>query len=91
MSTIEISNLVEALKEWETVLEDAKAEVENLKDAIKREMEARNVEHLEAGTHVVHWTAITSNRLDTGALKKAMPELAAQYTRAVTSRRFSVS
>lgn len=91
MSVIEITSLVESLKEWERILEDAKVEVENIKDAIKKEMDARGVEELEAGTHIVRWTSVISNRFDSTAFKKVMPDVYKAYTKTVTSRRFTVS
>lgn len=91
MSVIEITSLVESLKEWERIMEDAKVEVENIKDTIKKEMDARGVEELEAGTHIVRWTSVISNRFDSTAFKKVMPDVYKAYTKTVTSRRFTVS
>ena len=42
MSTIEITSKIEALKELETLIEEAKAEAETLRDEIKSEMLNRN-------------------------------------------------
>lgn len=53
MSTIEITSKIEALKEWETVIEEAQAEAEALKDAIKAEMLKRDTEELEAGAYII--------------------------------------
>ena len=36
----------------------------------------------------ITWRNVTSSRLDTSALKKAMPEIAAQFTKSIASRRF---
>ena len=44
MSTIEIVSKIEALKEWEAMAEEATAEIEALKDTIKKEMDGRGVE-----------------------------------------------
>ena len=38
MSTIEITSKVEALKELEALIDEAKAEAESLRDEIKQEM-----------------------------------------------------
>lgn len=91
MSTIEIATLITSLKEWETILEDAKAEVESLKDSIKREMESREVEELETSSGIVRYTTVLSNRLDTTALKKENSALYLRYLKQTTSRRFSIS
>ena len=48
MSTIEITSKIEALKELEALIEEAKAEAETLRDEIKAEMLNRNTEEMEA-------------------------------------------
>ena len=47
MSTVELSTIIEKLKEWEAIQAEAAAEVEALKDQIKAEMNSRGVEELE--------------------------------------------
>ena len=49
MSTIELSAIIERLKEYEAIQAEAAAEVEALKDQIKAEMNSRGVEELEVG------------------------------------------
>lgn len=49
MTRTEIISKIEALTEWETIIEEAKAEVEALRDSIKAEMLEQNTEELEAG------------------------------------------
>ena len=43
------------------------------------------------GTHIVRYTSIVSNRFDSPAFKKALPEVYKAYTKASTSRRFTIS
>ena len=91
MSTNEIVSKIEALKEWEALAADAAAEIEALKDAIKAEMTARGVEELQAGQYIARYTEVISNRFDSTAFKKVMPDVYKAYTKPVTSRRFSVA
>ena len=91
MSSIEISEKIRALKEWEEVIAEAQAEAEAIKDSIKAEMSARQVEELEADTFIVRWTSVLSNRFDTTAFKKEHNDLYKQFTKQVTSRRFSIA
>ena len=79
------------LQEWEQLLEEAKAEVESLKDEIKAEMLSRNTEELTAGRYIVRWTSVLSNRFDTTAFKKEHAEMYKLYTKQTASRRFSVA
>ena len=56
MSTIEIVSKIEALKEWEALAEEAAAEIESLRDDIKKEMDGRGVEVIEAGQYIARST-----------------------------------
>ena len=91
MSTIEITSKIEALKDLESLIEEAKAEAEALRDEIKTEMLNRNTEELEAGQYIVRWTSVLSQRFDTTAFKKVMPDVYKAYTKQVSSRRFSIT
>ena len=94
MSTNEMSAKVRELKELQQLIEEATAEAEAIKDAIdaiKAEMEARSVEEMTVDVFKVRWKKVTSSRIDTTALKKALPELAQQFTKKTESRRFSIA
>ena len=90
MSAKEIINKIEALAEWEAIIEEAKAEAEALRDSIKAEMLEKNTEELEAGAYIVRWTSVLSQRFDTTAFKKSHGEMYKEYTKQVSSRRFSI-
>ena len=91
MSTIEITTKIEALRELETLIEEAKAEAETLRDEIKSEMMNRNTEELTVGQYIIRWTSVLSNRFDTTAFKKVMPDIYKAYTKQTASRRFTIS
>ena len=91
MSTIEITSKIEALKDLESLIEEAKAEAETLRDEIKSEMLNRDTEELEAGQYIVRWTSVLTQRFDTTAFKKVMPDVYKEYTKQVSSRRFSIA
>ena len=90
MSAKEIINKIEALAEWEAIIEEAKAEAEALRDSIKAEMLEKNTEELEAGAYIVRWTSVLSQRFDTTAFKKSHGEMYKEYTKQVSSRRFTI-
>ena len=87
MSKIELLAKIELLNKYEAMMEELKAEA----DTIKAEMEAREVEELIAGQYIVRYTAVLSNRFDSTAFKKVMPEVYKAYTKQVSSRRFTIS
>ena len=91
MSTIEITSKIEALKELGALIEEAKAEAEALRDEIKTEMLNRNTEEMEAGQYIVRWTPVLSQRFDSTAFKKVMPDIYKSFTKQVSSRRFSIA
>ena len=91
MSTVEIASKIDALKDLETLIEEAKAEAEALRDEIKAEMLSRNTEEMEAGQYIVRWTSVLTQRFDTTAFKKVMPDVYKEYTKQVSSRRFSIA
>lgn len=91
MSSKEIVSKIEALKEWEKLAAEAAAEIEALKDSIKREMDSRNLEELAAGQYIARFTIVVSNRLDTTALKRENNTMYQRYLKQTTSRRFSIT
>ena len=91
MSTIEITAKIEALKDLEALIEEAKAEAETLRDEIKTEMLNRNTEEMEAGQYIIRWTSVLSQRFDTTSFKKVYGDLYKEYTKQTASRRFSIT
>ena len=91
MSTHELTAQIESLRALEELIEEAKAEAETLRDAIKQEMLDQNVEELTAGQYIVRWTSVLSQRFDSTAFKKVMPEVYKAYIKQVISRRFTIA
>jgi len=48
-------------------------------------------EELRAGEYKITWKPVKSSRLDTMALKEALPDVAERFTKTTTSRRFCVA
>ena len=91
MSANEMTSKVREYKELKAFMEQIAGEMAALEDEIKAEMTARGTESMDVDVYKVRWTTVNSSRFDTTAFKKAMPELAEQYTRATVSRRFSIA
>ena len=77
------------LKELERMQEEITAEMEAIKDALKAAM--GDQETVTAGAYKITWKVITSTRLDTKALKAALPDVTARFTTSSTTRRFCVN
>ena len=91
MAINELLNKIEALNEWEALMEEAKAEAEAIRDAIKQEMLERGTEELEVEQYMVRWTSVLTQRLDTTAFKKALPDVYKSFMKQTASRRFSIA
>ena len=91
MFKIELLAKIELLNKYEAMIEEMKAEADTVRNTIKAEMEAREVEELIAGQYIIRWTPVLSQRFDSTAFKKVMPEIYKAYTKQVSSRRFTIS
>ena len=89
MSINEMERKARELRQLQALIEEAQQEAETIKDAIKAAM--GDAEEIRAGEYRITWKPITSSRIDTTALKKALPDLAAQFTKTSAVRRFSVA
>ena len=89
MSINEIEAKARELRQLQALIEEAQAEAEAIKDAIKAAM--GDSESIQAGEYKITWKAVTSSRIDTTALKKALPDVAERFTRETTTRRFCVA
>lgn len=84
-----IDNIMAELAQYIRMQEEAAAMVESLKDKLKEHMNAAGVESLAGSEHKATYKAVTSSRVDTTALKRELPEIAARYTKTTTARRFT--
>ena len=91
MSTCALETKITKMQEYEALAEEAKAEAEALRDEIKAELTQRNAEEVTTGKYIVRWTSVLSQRFDSTAFKRAMPDVYKAFTKQVSSRRFSIS
>ena len=88
MSNPNMESKVKELLELKRMKEELEAEIATMEDEIKQVMGEE--ETLLAGAFKVTWTPYTSSRFDSTRFKKDYAELAAAYTKTITTRRFSV-
>lgn len=91
MTNPEIESKIAELKELESMQAELKEMIESIKDELKTEMIQQNTEELEVGANIIRYTTVLSQRFDSTALKKKLPEIYSTYTKQVTSRRFTIS
>ena len=88
MNIHELEEKCRELRQFQALIDEAEQEVEAIKDAIKAAM--GDCEAVQAGEYKT-WKEITTARIDTTALKKALPDVAERFTKQFTSRRFSIA
>ena len=89
MSINEMEVKARELRQLQALIEEAQAEAEAIKDAIKAAM--GDSESVQAGEYRITWRTVTSARIDTSALRKALPDVAERFTKETVTRRFVIS
>ncbi|GHU74168.1 hypothetical protein AGMMS49992_14830 [Clostridia bacterium] len=91
MTLHEVEARVHDYQELKRMREALDAELAAVEDSIKNEMTVRDTCDMVAGCFRVRWTAYTTSRIDTAAIKRIMPELAERFTKTTEARRFSIN
>lgn len=87
----DMEKAVQELRELRRMADELAREIEGLQDGIKAQMDAEGLETVSGTDWKVTYKAVTTSRIDTAALKKALPDLASQFTKKTTSRRFCIA
>ena len=72
-------------------IEELSAVKAALEDELKLAMAERGAEEMPAGAHRLSWKVVTSTRIDTAALKRTLPEIAARFTKESRACRFTIN
>ena len=88
MSNPNMEAKVKELMELKRMREELDAEIAAAEDEIKSVMGEE--ETLLAGAFKVDWKTVITSRIDTTALKKALPEIVERFMKQTTTRRFCV-
>lgn len=84
-----INETMRELAQYTRLQEDAAAMVEALKDQLKQYMSENQLETLTGDEHKATYKTVASSRIDTAALKRALPDIVAQYTKTTATKRFT--
>lgn len=83
-----LDSLMREIAEYTRMAEEVAATLDSLKDTLKKHMEENGLDSIAGSEHKASYKAVTSSRIDTTALKRDMPEIAARYTKTTETRRF---
>jgi predicted phage-related endonuclease len=83
-----LNALMREIAEYTRMAEEIGATLDSLKDTLKKHMEENGLDSIAGSEHKASYKAVTSSRIDTAALKRELPEIAAKYTKTTETRRF---
>lgn len=86
-----LENRVKKLKALEEQKKELDAQISELQEEIKSDMEAKGTEEMHVGIFIIRFTSVLSNRFDTKGFKEKYADLYKEYTKQVASRRFTIS
>ena len=91
MSINEMDSKIKELRELRRMANELAAEMETIQDSIKAHMDAAGVDTINGTDWKVTYKAVTSSRIDTAALKKALPDVVERFSKTTTARRFCIA
>lgn len=91
MSIKEMDSKVMTLRELQSEIERMTAEAEAIKDELKAQMIDQGTEVLTGTGWKCSWKIVESSRVDTKAMKAAMPEIVARFTIQTRTSRFCLN
>ena len=91
MSVIELTTVATEYRELQAQIKELEAQADTLKQAMIKEMDARQADRVQAGAYEIRYTLTESNRLDTAKLKADHADLYAAYSKVTTATRFQVA
>jgi predicted phage-related endonuclease len=91
MTNKTIDSKIMTLRALEAEQKRLAEEAEAIKTELKAELETLEVEELATDHYTIRWKEIISNKLDSKALKAAMPTVYEKFCKTSTSKRFTIA
>ena len=83
------NEIMRSLAEYMRIADETAAIIDGLKDQLKAAMQAAGTDTIIGAEHKATYKTVVSSRIDTAALKKALPDVAKEYTRTTETKRFT--
>lgn len=90
MANTEMKSMVKELKEYKLLKEEAEARIAELEAQLKAEMKAADTDSMTVDEYKLTLTTVTTQRVDTKALKAEQPDIYDAYAKNSTYERFTV-
>ena len=86
-----IENRIKKLQAIEAQREELETQADAIRSELKADLEEKGVDELKTKSFLIRWKEIVSNRIDSKALKAALPDVYGQFCKASVSRRFTIA
>ena len=86
-----IENRIKKLQAIEAQHKELEAQADAIRAELKADLEEKGVEELKTTNFLLRWKEIVSSRLDSKALKAALPDVYGQFCKVSVSRRFTIA
>lgn len=87
---IEMKALIKELKEFKLLKEEAEARISELENLLKAEMKAADTDKMTVDEYKLTLTLVTTQRIDSKALKEHQPDIYNEYAKSSSYERFTV-
>ena len=91
MTITEINNNARELKELKLLRDELNNEITAIEDKIKAQMLEANTDSIVTTQFRITWKEVRTSRIDTTAMKLAMPDVCSQFVKETVARRFIIS
>ena len=91
MTDRQLNNRITKLQGIEAQMKELEAQAQAIRAELKADLESKGEDEHNTGSFIIRWKEIISSRLDGKALKAALPDVFATYSRESISRRFTIA
>ena len=88
IATDNLNALMKEIAEYTRMAEEKGAKENGFNEPTPSQIEENGLESIAGNEHKASYKAVTSSRIDTTALKRDMPDIAATYTKTTVTKRF---
>jgi len=88
MTNRQLDNRVLKIQDLEAEIKRLEAMADSLRNEIKADMASDEV---NTGRFIIRWKEVISKRLDSTALKKALPDVWQSFSKETSSKRFTIN
>lgn len=82
---------VKKLRDIEAQQQELTAKADAIRAELQNDMEKKGTDELRTKNFIVRWKEIISSRLDSKALKEALPDIYNLYSKQTATRRFTIA